>query len=90
MGRIREGFRQVQQLQLIQKSLNHLHIRYVAQGDLDVIQRELARFRMEVQKMFQIEMRWTAERVPELLRERSGKMRFCISEVSAPKPQMAV
>src|ERR1700751_3444435 len=90
MGRIREGFRQVQQLQLIQKSLNHLHIRYVAQGDLDAIEKELAGFRTEVQKIFQIEMRWTAERVPEILRERSGKMRFCISEVSAPKPQMAV
>ena len=90
MGRIREGFRQVQQLQSIQKSLNHLHVRYVAQGDLDAIQKELARFRMEVQKIFRVEMRWTAERVPELLRERSGKMRFCISEVSAPKPQMAV
>lgn len=88
MGQIKEGFLQVQQIQLIQKSLNHLHIRYVANGDLNAIQGELARFRAEVEKIFQVEMRWTAERVPELLREGSGKMRFCISEVSAPKPQM--
>lgn len=90
VARIREGFLQVRQIQLIQKNVDHLHVRYVADGDLAVVQRELGRFRSEVDKLFHVEMRWTAERVPEILRERSGKMRFCISEVSAPRAQMAV
>jgi phenylacetate-CoA ligase len=90
MTRIREGFLQVRQIQLIQKDLNHLHLRYVADGDLSAIQKELARFRAEVQNLFQYELRWTAERVPEILRERSGKVRFCISEVPAVRKPIAV
>jgi phenylacetate-CoA ligase len=90
VARIREGFRRVEQIQLIQKDLNHLHIRYVGDGDVNAVQKELGNFRTEVQKLFQVEMQWTAERVPEIRRERSGKIRFCISEVSTPKAQMAV
>jgi phenylacetate-CoA ligase len=82
VARIREGFLQIRQIQLIQKDLTHLHVRYVAEGDPILIQRELERFRVEVQTLFQMEMRWTTERVPEIRRERSGKLRFCISEVS--------
>lgn len=87
VARIQEGFRQVRQIQLIQKNLDHLHIRYAADGDMNSIQQELGRFRGEVQHLFQVEIEWSAERVPEILRERSGKMRFCISEVAASKAQ---
>jgi phenylacetate-CoA ligase len=90
MARIKEGFHRVRQIQLIQKNLNQLHVRYVADGDLISIENELRRFRAEVQRLFQVEMTWTTERVPEIRRERSGKMRFCISEVSTPKLPMAV
>lgn len=85
VARVQEGFRQVRQIQLIQKDVDHLHIRYAAEGDMNSIQKELGRFRGEVQRLFQVEMEWSAERVPEIFRERSGKMRFCISEVAVPK-----
>lgn len=90
LARIKGGFQQVRQIQLIQKNLNHLHIRYAAEGELSRIEKELGQFRSEVQKLFQVEMRWTDERVPEIKREVSGKIRFCISEVPTPKAQMAV
>lgn len=88
--RFKEGFLYVRQIQLIQKTVSHFHLRYVADGELDAIQKELRKFRGEIERLFQSEIRWTAERVPEIRRERSGKIRFCISEVSAPKAQMAV
>lgn len=86
---VKEGFRQVMQLQVIQKNLDHMHLRYVADGDSGVIQKELGHVRAEIEKLLRAEVRWTAERVPEILRERSGKLRFCISELSVPKPQAA-
>jgi phenylacetate-CoA ligase len=85
MARVKQGFTQVTQVQLIQKDLSHLHIRYVAEGDAGSIQRELGSFRGEIEKLFQIELSWSTERVKEILREPSGKMRFCISEVSAQR-----
>ncbi|HTW46076.1 MAG TPA: hypothetical protein VMD58_11065 [Acidobacteriaceae bacterium] len=90
VARIREGFLHVRQIQLIQKGILHLHLRYVAEGELIDILAELKRFREEVEKLFQVQMRWTTERVTEIRRERSGKIRFCISEVSAPGRPVAV
>lgn len=90
IGRIQGGFCHVRQLQLIQKSIQHLHVRYAAQGDAAEIEPELSRFCAEVDKLFQSRMRWSMERVEEIERERSGKMRFCISEVSAPGAPVAV
>jgi phenylacetate-CoA ligase len=89
VARIREGFRHVRQIQLVQKDLDHFHVRYVADGDPDATQKELGRFRSEVQKQFRMEVQWTSERVPEIRRERSGKLRFCISELSTSKARMA-
>lgn len=88
--RIQEGFFHIRQTQLIQKGIQHLHLRYVADGDLVDVQRELGKFRAEVDRLFQIQVRWTAERVEAIKRERSGKIRFCISEVSAPGRPVAV
>jgi phenylacetate-coenzyme A ligase PaaK-like adenylate-forming protein len=90
VARIQDGFSYIRQIQLIQKGIQHLHLRYVAEGDVVEIQRELSMFRAEVEKLFQIQVRWTAERVREIQRERSGKIRFCISEVSAPARPVAV
>ncbi|MGC2215654.1 MAG: hypothetical protein WA602_20805, partial [Silvibacterium sp.] len=53
MARIRGGFSRVKQVQLIQKDLDHLHLRYVASGDSGSTERELERFREEVGKLFQ-------------------------------------
>ncbi len=81
MARSSRGFRNVRQLQLVQKAINHMHIRYAAEGDLVAIQQELAAFRRQVEELFRSRQQWTAERVPEILREKSGKIRLCISEV---------
>ena len=90
VARIQEGFSHIRRFQLIQKGIQHLHLRYVADGDVVDVQRELSKCRAEVEKLFQIQVRWTAERVREIQRERSGKIRFCISEVSAPVRPVAV
>lgn len=90
IARIQEGFFQIRQIQLIQKGIQHFHLRYAAEGDVVAIQTELGKFRAEVEKLFQVPVRWTAEQVSEIRRERSGKIRFCISEVSAPARPVAV
>ena len=88
--RVQEGFSHIRQIQLIQKGIEHFHLRYAAEGGVSDIQVELSKFRSEIEKLLQARVRWTAERVNEIQRERSGKMRFCISEVSAPARPVAV
>lgn len=82
MARSSRGFQNIRQLQLIQKSVSNFQIRYSANGEVMAIQQELATFRMQVEELFGITLQWSAERVPEILRERSGKLRLCISEVT--------
>ncbi len=74
-------FRAVQQVQLIQKSVDHVHLRYSAQGDPSVIDADLAGLRAEMDRALGRPMRWSADRLPEVPRERSGKFRITISEV---------
>ena len=88
LARSSRGFRHVRQIQLIQKAVNHMHIRYSAQGDVMEIQQELAELKKNVDQHFQISLQWSAERVPEILRERSGKLRLCISEISHGQRQV--
>ena len=89
MARIKGGFIRVKQVQLIQKGLDHLHLRYVTDGEAESTQKELEQFREEVGKLFQVKLRWTLEQVQEILRERSGKLRLCISEVPAARTPAA-
>jgi phenylacetate-CoA ligase len=90
IARIQGGFFHVRQIQLIQKGIEQFHLRYAAEGEVPEIQAELGKFRAEIEKLLQVRVHWTAERVHEIQRERSGKMRFCISEVSAPARPVAV
>jgi phenylacetate-CoA ligase len=67
-------------LQIIQRSLDDFHVRYVpgpgfSQKDLSELSQKLYRF-------FPIPLNWTFEEVKEIAREKSGKTRFCISYVS--------
>lgn len=89
-ARAKHGVTQVKQIQLVQKTHHHVHLRYAAEGDAMAIRQELVNFQADVEKFFQVKMHWTTERVPEILRERSGKMRFCISEVGRPGNTAAV
>jgi phenylacetate-CoA ligase len=83
MGKNTSTFRFVRQVQLIQKTTSQMHMRYAAEnGDLQAIQKELSSLQHQIDGMFRIQLQWSVERVPEILRERSGKIRLCISELS--------
>jgi phenylacetate-CoA ligase len=89
MAKIGRGFQHVNQVQLIQKETDHLEVRYAAVGDELAIAQELAKFREGVEELFKMKLRWTETRVPEILREQSGKLRLCISEVRRDQLQSA-
>jgi phenylacetate-CoA ligase len=89
MARMSKGFQSVRQVQLVQKELDLFHLRYSAQGDELYIEQELARFRAAVEELLRAKLRWVPTRVPEILRERSGKLRLCISEVIRDRRQSA-
>jgi phenylacetate-CoA ligase len=77
----------LKKLQVIQKTLEDFHVRYVpgpgfARTDLDLLASKLKVF-------FPDPLRWTFEEVPEIERERSGKTRFCISHVTTPERNTA-
>jgi len=72
--------------QVIQETLNDFTIRYVpgdafGPSDLEVLKSNLTKF-------FPVSVHWNFEEVRDIPRERSGKTRFCISNVksSAPVP----
>jgi phenylacetate-CoA ligase len=82
MARISGGFRHVSQVQVIQRSLNRITIRYAAKGNEEDIKKELFRLRDCIQELLKTRLHFTYDRVPEILRERSGKLRLCISEIN--------
>lgn len=83
MGR---GFRSVCQVQLVQKEIDQMEVRYAAVGDETVIAQELSKFRERIEELFKTKLYWTETRVREILRERSGKLRLCISQVHGEHP----
>jgi phenylacetate-CoA ligase len=89
LARIGRAFQNVSQIQLIQKETDHLQLRYAATGDELAISQELACIREGVEGLFKSKLRWNEIRVPEILREQSGKLRLCISEVQAKKLRSA-
>jgi phenylacetate-CoA ligase len=83
MAKVSGGFRNVTQVQVVQKTMDHILIRYAAVGESASIDQELARLRACVEEMLRTPVQWSFLRVPEILRESSGKLRLCISEVSS-------
>lgn len=86
MGR---GFHNVCQVQLIQQEIDRMEVRYAAVGDESAIAQELSKFRERVEELFKSKLYWTETRVREILRERSGKLRLCISQVHGGNPRSA-
>ena len=80
--RARRSLRTVREVQLVQKSIDSMLLRFSATGDNSDADQELRVFRRNVEDTFRIPIRWTVERVAEIPRERSGKLRVAISEVS--------
>ena len=81
MAKIGRGFENVSQVQLVQKETDLMHLRYSANGNELAIRQELNKFQEGVEDLFKSRLRWTETRLPEILREESGKLRLCISEV---------
>ncbi len=80
-------FRKIRQVQIIQKSINRIQLRFSALGEGAEVEQELAAFLGDMEQAFRIPIEWDVERVPEILRERSGKLRMTICEV--PREQYA-
>ena len=78
---MKSALRHVTQVQFVQKTVDHLLVRYAAEGSEADIQLELSRLSDVVKDVLSNHPNLTFTRVPEIVRERSGKMRLCISEV---------
>lgn len=76
----------ITQVQLIQKNLDALIVNYAAVGDEILIQQEIAGLRDLIRAVMKAPVRVQFVRVSEILRERSGKLRLCISEVKRGQP----
>lgn len=80
------AFRTIRQVQLVQKTVERIHLRYSARGQDPVMQRELARFLYDVEEAFGSPIQWTIERVSEIPRDPSGRLRIVICEVTRDEP----
>jgi phenylacetate-CoA ligase len=77
-----KGFSAVRQVQLIQKTVRRMHLRFVAEGEPRRIEQELRTLTKEIDHQVGDAFQWTFEPVAEIPRERSGKLRLVISEVT--------
>jgi phenylacetate-CoA ligase len=72
-------------LQVIQKTVDDFHIRYVPGAGFSSA--DLDHLRLKLSVFFPGQIRWTFEEVSAIERERSGKTRFCISYVKGSQKQ---
>jgi phenylacetate-CoA ligase len=79
------SFRSIAQVQFVQKNLEHLHLRYSVKEDSSHKQRELDSIRTAIDALMNHPAQWTLEQVAEIPRERSGKIRLCVSEIPTPE-----
>lgn len=75
------AFRTVRGVQLIQKAADTMHVRFASADDSSAADRELGVFRRNIEDAFRIPLHWTMERVSEIPREHSGKVRIAICEI---------
>ncbi|MEO6966002.1 MAG: hypothetical protein ABI076_08920 [Acidobacteriaceae bacterium] len=89
MAQMGYTFRSIAQVQFVQKSLHHLHLRYAVKENTAWQQSELESIRTAIDALMNQPMRWTFEQVPGIPRERSGKIRLCVSEIPPPDSILA-
>jgi phenylacetate-CoA ligase len=82
MAQMGHTFRAIAQVQFVQKSIEHLHLRYAVKDESAAKQTELDSIRRAIDALMNQPMNWTFEQVVEIPRERSGKVRLCVSEIS--------
>jgi phenylacetate-CoA ligase len=89
MAQMGHTFRSVAQVQFVQKSLGHIHLRYAVKEENTAKQPELDSICKAIDGLMNHPMKWSLEQVADIPRERSGKIRLCISEIPAPDPNLA-
>jgi hypothetical protein len=73
----------------VQKSLQHIHLRYAVKGNEKSQQSELSSICTAIDALMNQPMNWSLEQVADIPRERSGKIRLCISELPPPESSFA-
>lgn len=89
MAQMGYSFRSIAQVQFVQKSLGHLHLRYSVKDDPRFQKSELDSIRAAIDSLMNRPVQWSMEQVQEIPRERSGKIRLCVSEVPSPQSSFA-
>ena len=82
-------FRSIAQVQFVQKSLEHIHLRYAVKGNEMSKQSELSSICTAIDALMNQPMNWSLEQVADIPRERSGKIRLCVSELPTPESSFA-
>ncbi|MEO6828851.1 MAG: hypothetical protein ABI164_03510 [Acidobacteriaceae bacterium] len=89
MAQMGHTFRSIAQVQFVQKSVEHLHLRYAVKEDNRFKQQELTSICSSINALMNQPMQWSLEQVEDIPRERSGKIRLCISEIPASESGFA-
>ena len=89
MAQMGHTFRSIAQVQFVQKSLHHIHLRYAVKEDSTAKQPELDSIRTAIDALMNQPMHWSLEQVADIPRERSGKIRLCVSEIPPPDSILA-
>jgi phenylacetate-CoA ligase len=89
MAQMGHTFRSIAQVQFVQKSLQHIHLRYAVKGNEKSQQSELSSICTAIDALMNQPMNWSLEQVADIPRERSGKIRLCISELPPPESSFA-
>lgn len=89
MAQMGHTFRSIAQVQFVQKSLGHIHLRYAIKGNETSRQSELSSICTAIDALMNQPMNWSLEQVADIPRERSGKIRLCISELPPPESSIA-
>lgn len=84
MAQMGHTFRAIAQVQFVQKSIGHLHLRYAVKEENSFRQPEIESICTAINGLMNTPMQWSLEQVSEIPRERSGKIRLCVSEIPPP------
>lgn len=83
MGVISDKLRTISEVQFVQKTYEHLHLRFVVNGNANTASQELRSICDGIETLTKHKMHWTLEQVPAIPREASGKVRLCLSELTS-------
>lgn len=85
ISQVQRRFRRIAHVQLVQKSYDHLHLRYAVRSSIPSVQAELQSVRKAIENLVHRPLVWTSEEVANIPRERSGKIQYCVSELTTRK-----